>query len=249
MRILHPCPQKSRPVCVLRGTAGFTLIEIMVVVIVLAILAGMMMPSLGGSLETVRLNAAANRVSDLFDYCHQAATATGRVHGLVFAGDGIHYQMIAEARPKKDEAGKSGDAGEAEKKPKLEPFKLPGVFETRLPEGVKLTSFESLEQEQGPDGAGEGSATRDQSAEPSGAPGDGARILFFPDGTAEFATLVLGTARGDRRTIRLNGLSGAVRIAGPEDSRAGGRKGMMRDAQSSQDPQKNEMQRKMGRGF
>ena len=44
---------------------------------------------------------------------------------------------------------------------------------------------------------------------------DSLRILFFPDGTTEFARLYLEGHGGDRRRIELNGLTGVVTIVDP----------------------------------
>jgi len=185
---------------------GFTLIEIMVVVIVMAIVAGALAPNLGGTLQGLRLNAAARRIAEVMDYCHHAAVASGRVHGLVFAQDGVHYQVVAEADPKETAHGGAGtDAEVADEdgtSARLAPVRLPGPLENTLPQGIRLASLEA-------DGGAGGAM--------GNTPGTkGTRILFFPDGASDFVTLGLETARGEGRSIRLNGLSGTVEIGTDE---------------------------------
>lgn len=173
--------------CRLR-TAGFTLVEIMVVVIVMALMAGMLMPNLGGTAGTMRLNASARRIASLFDYCRQSAVATGQVHGIVFDNDNGRFEVVRE-EPIDEET--SPDAP-----PTLTPVSLPGVLDPELPEGVSLASVSAF----------------DTSIMSGDEDEEGFRILFFPDGTTEFATIKLTLPNGDGRKIELNGLSGDVSI-------------------------------------
>ena len=175
------------------GQSGFTLVEIMVVVIVIAILVGAVAPKLGGTLFGVRLRAAANELADMFDYCQQAAVATGRVHALTFDEEGHAWEVTAE------EAGESemGEMTLPEIAPEMVPVSLPGHFVRELPESISIASISVFEEELMRDDAGL------------------LRVLFFPDGTSEFASFYLATPVGDRRAVKLNGMSGTITIEDP----------------------------------
>jgi type II secretion system protein H len=171
-----------------RQTGGFTLVEIMVVVIVLAVVAGAVVPNFQSAVASLRLESACRRLAGLLDYCGQAARATGQVHGLIFSGDGVHYQAVCEVPP--DE-----DSGDEDQTPRLEPAPLPADLDRRLAEGVRLTGAEFFEEDLAKQEGG------------------GIRILFFPDGTTEFASLRLRSTKGEERTLQLNGVSGTVTIS------------------------------------
>lgn len=177
--------------------AAFTLIEIMVVVIILAVLAGALIPNLAGSMGTARLDTAAHQVADLIDYGYHAASATGRVHALVFDSDRRGFQMVAEVEPELD------DWFSAVGPPRLEPVSVPGLTTRALPEGIRLDRIEVFEDE-----LVEGEY-------------DTIRVLFFPDGTTEFANLYLTDPSGEARLVELNGFSGAVTISRPDPETEG----------------------------
>lgn len=171
--------------------AAFTLIEVMVVIIIISIMAGAVIPNLGGSMGTVRLKAGAREIADLMDFCYQSAVASGRVHALVFEEDGRRYEVVAE-RP--DETGSfNPDAP-----PMLDPVSLPGNFDRTLPEEIAIHSMYVFETD----------LVRDEEGR--------LRVLFFPDGTTEFATLYLEDASGRRQSVEINGMSGEIRV-GPAE--------------------------------
>ena len=176
-----------------RGRGGFTLIELMVVIIVIGIVAGAIIPNMAGSIGTIRLDGAAGRVAALLDYCYNAANSSGRVHGLLFDAEGRRFQVVAEYVP--DPAYWTG----AYEEPRLESIRLPGLLDSALPEGIVLSGVGAFEDDL--------IFTED----------GGVRILFFPDGTTEFATLYLADTRGEERYVSINGVSGTVTITNPAD--------------------------------
>ena len=167
---------------------------------VLGVVAGMLVPNLTGTGGGVRLDAAARRSASVLDDCHQSALATGKVHGMVFDADGRRFQVVRE-----DPGVDAGDLP-TDAPPTLTRVSLPGVLDPELPEGVKISSVSAFDSSliSGGEAGGDGSD--------GGSGGDGIRILFFPDGTTEFATLQLTGPDGDGRRIELNGLSGDVSI-------------------------------------
>jgi prepilin-type N-terminal cleavage/methylation domain-containing protein len=318
----------KKTMCKLRATRSglkrqaFTLIEIMVVVIILAILAGILTPNLQGALEGSRLETTAMRVSELMDFCYHSAIASGRVHGLIFNSDGVHFQVVAEPAPPEDrpQRGKTSslpteqtDAsdnspkrimtanhptgqtisihGETDKeeKPGLRPIRPPGISREPMADGVRLVAVE-LKRFRRRDSAKTNesripqwievtdmSQAREQSLnrptrrnnngrkdEPDrlermrqgrervrkveerireqeerakhradlakhqaqnktdaespvteDAEDEDFRLLFFPDGSTEFATLTFANRNLDLVCVELNGITGAVRVFSP----------------------------------
>lgn len=180
------------------GRRAFTLIEIMVVIVVIAIMVASIAPSMTGGIGNVRLDAAARQIAGLMDYCYNAAPVSGQVHALVFDPEGRRFEVLWEVPDEMlsgDELSDLNMYGAI-----LEPVNVPGIYARDMPEGIELFEanlFENLV------------ATQEGEEESE------LRILFFPDGTTEFALLTLINEDGDMRTIDLNGLSGTIVIFDP----------------------------------
>ncbi len=171
---------------------GFTLIEIMVVVILIAIVTATIVPNLGGSAGGRQLDATAEQFENLFDYCYNASLSARRVYGVIFAPDHQAFDVVSfriERNP---------DDPEAQEEAFVESVKVPGLTEKKLPEGVRLAEVIAFDETliHGPE--------------------EDIRILFFPDGSTEFATLIFEDESGDQRGLDLNGLSGSVRVFNPQ---------------------------------
>jgi type II secretory pathway pseudopilin PulG len=160
----------------------------MVVIIVIGVVAGFAVPHAGRSLDNLRVDAAARRLADALEHAHHAAVATGRVHALAIDRDGREIALLAE--PDAEDGEARWLIGEA---PELEPVTLPADVKRRMPEGIELTSISVFE------------------AELVQSDDDTIRILFFPDGTTEFANIELAAEDGLARRVRMNGLTGAIR--------------------------------------
>lgn len=184
----------------------------MIVVIIIAISAAVLVPNLGAPSGAVGLEVAARRVADLLDYAYNAAVSTRRVHAVVFSGDGAEVVLLAEAAPSPEDGAETDASGlpasptaaDEFGEPSLEPVGFPPSLARGLPPGIRLTNANAFEEDLL---AGEEETTR---------------ILFFPDGTTEFVNLELSDEREQRIMVKLNGLSGAVRIGPPtaEDEEA-----------------------------
>lgn len=73
-----------------KGQAGFTLIELALVVLLLGLLASLSLPLLSG-LEPDRLNATVRRLSGTVKYLYNEAAMTGTEHRLTFDLQGDTY--------------------------------------------------------------------------------------------------------------------------------------------------------------
>jgi prepilin-type N-terminal cleavage/methylation domain-containing protein len=64
---------------ILRVSSGFTLLELLIVVLLMAVLGGVFIPNLGGSFA-FRIRDAARELAGELEYTQQSAIATGQTH-------------------------------------------------------------------------------------------------------------------------------------------------------------------------
>ena len=94
---------------VLRRRAGFTAIEILVVVAIIGIFAAMAVPSWRAYQANLRLKAAARTVANAFSYARSRALSTGNRHVVVFAVDPLAPNDVC-GNPIVNDAGRRGAA-------------------------------------------------------------------------------------------------------------------------------------------
>lgn len=85
--------------CRLSRFSGFTLIELVLAVIILAVLTSVTLPRFGRTYQHLQLEQAALRATSLMHYAGQKAVVEHRAHRVVF--DGTHHtmQVTAEETP------------------------------------------------------------------------------------------------------------------------------------------------------
>ncbi|MDF1832885.1 MAG: GspH/FimT family pseudopilin [Porticoccaceae bacterium] len=88
-----PCQRLSSPV---RQT-GFTLLELVVVLVLLGIIAVLVAPGLGGSLDNAKLKAAGRELLTALRVQRSEAIAQGRIITLRFSGDESIYRIDGES--------------------------------------------------------------------------------------------------------------------------------------------------------
>jgi general secretion pathway protein H len=77
------------------GARGFTLLELIVVMLVLAVVAGLAMPTVGRSVDAVRARAEVAGVSALFRHAREQAIALRRVHAVVVDPERREVRVVA----------------------------------------------------------------------------------------------------------------------------------------------------------
>lgn len=80
-----------------RGQAGFTLLELLVVTLIVAVMVGVAVPRFGESFRQLRLQVFASDVAALLTYASRRAVTTGETLGVQFDVKGRRY-WLAQAQ-------------------------------------------------------------------------------------------------------------------------------------------------------
>ncbi len=179
------------PVSDARRPAGFTLVELLLVLALVVMLAALVSPSLSGTLEKVRLDAAAEQVRTAWIDARLEAMRGGEsVAFQCRLGEGF-YTLSTLADATAAQAGSEEVADQA-KLADDDYEELGGVTFVQLSLG---------------DGT-----------DPTVDPAVPACLVFRPDGATDDAFAIIQTPDGRQRRITLRGLTGAARI---EDGSSG----------------------------
>lgn len=169
--------------CHIRGKRGFTLLELLVVLVIISILSAFVVPRLFGSLGNTNLNTASKRIAAAMRYARSQAVSESTPVLVVFHLDQGQMTMKSGSSPLP--AGLDGlethEEGPSQQKS--------GIY--ILPEGVV---FERAE--------------RGQREWDNGL----FAVTFFPNGTCSGGSIVLGNKRGSRNRIELGLVTGVVRV-------------------------------------
>jgi prepilin-type N-terminal cleavage/methylation domain-containing protein len=210
-----------------RRSAGFTLVEIMIGVTIVAILAALAAPSWRAYRMNVQLKAAARTVANAFSYARSRALSTGNRHVVVFAVDPLDPNDVC-GNPIENEQGnpvpvlvfEDNDGGAAnccldDGEQRLAERAVPdvnwGVTPSTTPRadqdagGGSYLSGSSFVQPNGSDAAWvsfgpDGVPVAFNSACNFGTTGTGAGAIYLTNGTRNYAVVLnpLGTSNVER---------------------------------------------------
>ena len=140
-----------------RARGGFTLLELIVVLVLAGLVAALVVPSFSGTLESTRLRSGAAEIRAVFTLARTLAASGSRVRAVAFDAGKGEYEIEGEAR------------------------------KYILPEGIRI----------------EAARFRGGTAEQ-----ETFRVRFFPDGSAEEASILVASTAGGRLRVTVDPLTG-----------------------------------------
>ena len=193
----------------MKRTAGFTLIEMVVVVIIIAVMAGVLVPSYGRFYARAKFDATTRDVQDVFAYAREQAIAKDAPATLTFdPGSETFAVNVTAPPPPNDQPVAFPDV-------KTDSASKPETHITQLSSSMAVNGFSATAAGQtGQSGGGGGMM---------GSAGRGSTVVHFrPDGTSDGAQLtLLGAENGYMAHMTLN--PGNARLTLDDDTMSGGR--------------------------
>ena len=174
------------------GKRGFTLIELMVVIVLISILTAMIIPEMRGTFQDALLRSTARKLVDILTLANSRAITTGTLHVVQLDLRGGRYRIAKGARG----AEEIGNAAAQEVSGGQ------GDIDSRISVRVRKVA----------DGPDEESEPVSESQKGSEKPVPDGDISFYPDGTADAAEILLRDRDGFRLALRINSATSRVQI-------------------------------------
>lgn len=185
-----------------RKSAGFTLVEVLVVVALIGILAGVMVPEMRGSFEEARLRTTTRKLIQTIAYARSQAITQGAPHR--FRVDPAAHQFWIEKQTRPTPTTVSSE--------RVETF---GSLVSTYPEGIRIelapSQAAAAPQQSSSDPfaarqpAGQASRTR-ASQNPKNT------VTFDITGQTQPTDVIIEDTAGFMRLLQINGLTGRVRL-------------------------------------
>ena len=170
---------------------GFTLIELMVVIVLLGILTAMIIPQMRGTFEDALLRSASRELISVFNAAYSHAVSVNQVVRVRLDQNTGRYSV--EKRVREDSFVPAPEVPEGA-----------GALDPRISIEIHK-SVDALA-----DALGDGSAPVLERDPAIREPGNG--ITFYPDGTAEASEVVLRDRDGFRLALRINPVTASVHV-------------------------------------
>ena len=187
-----------------RPTA-YTLLELLLVLVLIAIVAALAIPTLSGSLTTWQLRSAGDTVQTRWTQTRTQAIRTGQTHVFRFLPRSDRFVIgpwtIGTPLPTAGLIGpeaSDGTTGRAREANKSERSLDPSREPFRLAEGVVFLGTDSADSD----------LLLTESIQDAWS----APILFYPDGTTSSAVVYLANREGQALEVSLRGLTGTCQV-------------------------------------
>jgi len=171
------------------GAKGFTLLELIIVLIIIGIASALVVPRLVGGMGSLDVRTAAGKVAASLRYARSQAVSQKINYTAIF--DLAHKRLTIIPFSKSAGGGDEDGAEVGEKSAGIQgkTYDLPGrVFFERVPEGNEYMSDEEIDAEI-------------------------FRIGFYPSGGSDGGEIALVNERSRRYTVRVDIITGTVKVA------------------------------------
>jgi len=175
------------------GKSGFTLIEMMLVLALIAIMAAMIVPEMKGSMEDALLRASARKVVDVFNLTYSRAVSLNQQHRVLLDTSTGRYRV---------ERQQNDRLGPPSFQPVTEVNDLEGQIDSRVEIQIR-PSMPETNDEQTPDDNALASSLKNG-------------INFYPDGTADGCQIRLRDRTGVELILQLTPITGNIHLVEQE---------------------------------
>lgn len=188
------------------GPGGFTLLELLLVLVVMVVIAALVLPSIDRLLDGQKVDKGADLVRSALGRARVSAIREGKVHAFV-CQPGSSGMLVA---PLESLAGTSTNLATVFG-PEREQARISNVdfADDQLPQRVRFTSTAVI-----------ANSRSDAAEDAAGAAASGALqyILFYPDGTSQDAQINITNEKGYQKRIVVRGLTGTSRVTSLEQA-------------------------------
>jgi type II secretion system protein H len=178
------------------GRAGFTLLELMVVCVLIGIMTAMILPEMKGTYEEALLRSNARKLISVFQLASSRAIATRELHRVRLDPKEHRYRLERMARPGEMEKGyvAARDAVGGD-----------GTLDSRITVELRGSRTADEDEDSGELASAAGWAEEQDPEETGG-------IGFYPDGTADGCDVVLRDRQGFSLVLRVNAVTARVQL-------------------------------------
>jgi type II secretion system protein H len=186
--------RKRRQAAALHRSGGFTLVEMLVVVVVISIMSVAIIAQMHGTFQDALLRSTSRELASAFNLASSRAISINRPHRIRLDRVAHRYFLERSTRGGTDFLPVPGVPGGS------------GTLDSRIAIAIREPGVNS------PDDAGE--EPPGDSGNPGGVPSIGQEdaVTFYPDGTADARQIELADRDGFRLALRINPITSRVQI-------------------------------------
>ena len=177
-----------------RSRVGFTLVELMVVVVIISIMSAMIVAEMHGTFQDALLRSTSRELASAFSVASSRAVSVNRPHRVRI--DQVTHQYVLERSAR----------GGTDFFPVRDIPNSHGKLDPRITVNIVNTGMDSLDDA--------GQTPKEDSGTPGGVPSFGPEeaVTFYPDGTADAREIELADRDGFRLSLRINPITARVQI-------------------------------------